>query len=143
MANAAKTNFCIQDYNSKLKKILKAFKHASLVEMSTNRKHFTKHGFHINNSGKEWFAKLIATQIEMLIKSTNKSELIIPLNWKVETTTLNITPDNKHENNMLSIEIDHVEILISSTQTQSNLNNMVNKEPICRISSRNKKVPLP
>jgi len=76
----------------------------------------------------------------MLIKSTNKSEWVIPLNWKVETT-LNITPDNKHENNM-SIEIDPIEILIPSTQTQNNLNNMVNKESIRRISSRNKKVPI-
>lgn len=142
LANAAKTNFCIQDYNSKLNKILKAFKHVTLVEMSTNRRHFTKHGFHINNSGKEWFAKLIATQIEMLIQSTKKSELVIPLNWKVETTTLNITPDNKHENSMLSIGIDPVEILIPSTQTRNNLNNMVNEESIRRISSRNKKVPI-
>jgi len=33
--------------------------------MSTNRRHFTKHGFHTNNSGKEWFAKLAATQREI------------------------------------------------------------------------------
>jgi len=76
----------------------------------------------------------------MLIKSTNKSEWVIPLNWKVETA-LNITSDNKHENNM-SIEIDPIEILIPSTQTQNNLNNMVNKESIRRISNRNKKVPI-
>jgi len=62
--------------------------------MNTNRRHFTKHGFHTNSSGKEWFAKLAATQIEMLIKSTNKSESAIPLNWKEETTTLNIASDN-------------------------------------------------
>ena len=53
LTNAAMTNFCIQAYNSKLKKILKTFKHVSLVEMSTNRRHFTKHGFYTNNSGKE------------------------------------------------------------------------------------------
>ena len=73
------------------------------------------------------------------MKTINKSELVITLNWKVQTTTLNITPDNKHENNMLSIEIDPVEILIPSTQTHNNLNNMVNEESIHRISSRNKK----
>jgi lysophospholipase L1-like esterase len=52
LANVAKINSCIQAYNSKLKNILKAFKHVSLVEMSTNRRHFTKHGFHLNNFGK-------------------------------------------------------------------------------------------
>jgi hypothetical protein len=105
-------------------------------------RHFTKQGFHINNSGKEWFAKLIAAEIEMLIKSTNKSESVIPLNWKEEMTTSDITADNKHENNMLSIEIDPAEILIPSTETQNNQNNTVNKESIGRISSRNKKVPI-
>ena len=116
LTNAAKTNFCTQAYNSKLKKILKTSKHVSLVEM----RHFTKHGFHTNNSGKEWFVKLAATQIEMLIKSTNKSELAIPLNWKEETTTLNIPSDNRYENDMLSIKLDPVEALIPSNQTQNN-----------------------
>jgi hypothetical protein len=109
--------------------------------MSTNSRHFTKHGFYIKNSGKEWFAKLTATQIEMQFKFSDKSELIIPLNWKEETKTSNITPDNNHEN-MLSIEIDPMEIPIPSTQTQNNRNNMVNTKSIHRISSRNKKVPI-
>jgi hypothetical protein len=70
----------------------------------------------MNSSGKEWFAKLIATHIELLIKARNKSESVIPLNWKEKTMTLNITPHNKHENNMLSIEIDLFEDSIPSTQ---------------------------
>jgi hypothetical protein len=78
----------------------------------------------------------------MLINSTNKSELVMRLNWKEEMTTLDITPDNKHENNMLSIEIDPIESLIPSTQIQNNLNNTVNKESIRRTSSRNKKAPI-
>jgi hypothetical protein len=78
----------------------------------------------------------------MLIISTNKSELVIPLNWKEESTILNITLDNKYENNMLSMETDPAEILIPSSQTQNNLNNMVNKESIYEISIRNKKVPI-
>jgi hypothetical protein len=78
----------------------------------------------------------------MLITSTNKSESAIPLNWKEETTTLNIAADNKDEYDMLSIKLDPEEILIPSVQTQNNPNNMVNKESIRRVSSRNKKVPI-
>jgi len=68
--------------------------------------------------------------------------MAIPLNWKEETTTLNITPDKKHENDLLSIKLDTVEILIPSIQTQNNPNNAVNKEYIHRIFSRTKKVPI-
>ena len=78
----------------------------------------------------------------MLITSTNKSESVIPLNWKEETTTLNIAAVNKDEYDMLSIKLDPEEILIPSVQTQNNPNNMVNKESIRRVSSRNKKVPI-
>jgi len=51
------------------KKHFKTFKYVSLVEMSTNWRHFTKHGFHLNIHGKEWLAKQIALQIELLVKT--------------------------------------------------------------------------
>jgi len=81
-----------------------------------NRKYFTKHGLHLNNAGKERFAKLTATQIDKLINNinplnaelnpiccllaligaqhilhgsrirVNRNETVIALNWKEETT---------------------------------------------------------
>jgi hypothetical protein len=48
LMNLDKKNLCIQAYNSKLQNMLNSFKHVSLVEMSTNRCHYTKHGFHLN-----------------------------------------------------------------------------------------------
>jgi hypothetical protein len=39
------------------KKHVKNIQTCFLVEMSTNRRHFTKHGFHLNRHGKEWLAK--------------------------------------------------------------------------------------
>jgi lysophospholipase L1-like esterase len=121
-----KTNFCIQTYNPKLKDILKAIKHVSLVEMSNNRRHFTKHGFHLNNLGKEWFAKQTALQIELQTKLASKPETVIPLSWKEETTN-----SERHT----------VESLISTSQTLNNKSNSVNNESICRISTTNKSIP--
>jgi hypothetical protein len=56
-----RTNSEIQAFNAKLGKITKPFRHVALVEMNFNMEHFTKHGFHLNNAGKESFVKLIAS----------------------------------------------------------------------------------
>jgi hypothetical protein len=112
LAYVAKTNLCIQAYNSKLKNILKTLKHVSLVEMSTNRRHFTKHGFHLNNLGKEWLAKQIASQIGLIVKFTSKANSAILLKWKEEATNLNT------EINMMSTETDTVESLIPTSHSK-------------------------
>jgi lysophospholipase L1-like esterase len=82
LAKDSKTNLEIQAFNAKLSKITKSFRYATLVEMDFNRKHFTEHGLHLNNAGKEWLAKLIVTQIEKLINNINKIEPVTALNWR-------------------------------------------------------------
>jgi lysophospholipase L1-like esterase len=52
LAKDSRTNFEIQAFNAKLSKIVKSFRHVTLVEMDFNRKYFTKHGLHLNNAGK-------------------------------------------------------------------------------------------
>jgi hypothetical protein len=53
-----KRNLSIQAYNCKLKNISNIFHHVTLVETSLEWRFFTKHGFHLNKTGKEWLAKL-------------------------------------------------------------------------------------
>ena len=77
-----KKNLCIQNYNNKLKNISKIFQHVSLVEISSNWRLFTRHGLHLNRFGKEWLAKQIALQIELLVKLSSKVRPIINLKWK-------------------------------------------------------------
>jgi hypothetical protein len=60
-------NLEIQDFNMKLSKSAKLFRHVELVDMHFNRKYFTKHRLHLNNAGKEGLAKLIASQINKII----------------------------------------------------------------------------
>jgi len=68
----SKINLEIQTFNAKLNKITKIFSHVTLVEIDFNRKYFTKHGLHLNNSGKEWFAKVTVSQIDKFINDINK-----------------------------------------------------------------------
>jgi hypothetical protein len=93
-----KRNLCIQAYNSKLKNMLKSFKHVALVEMSTNRSHYTKHGFHLNRQGKEWLAKQIVKQIEMLVEISSDINPTISLEW------IEKSPNFINDNNRVTSE---------------------------------------
>ena len=66
------TNLEIQAANRKLNKMTKVFSHVAVVETDSSRKYFTRHGMHLNKSGKEWLSKLIATQICRLVKSNTR-----------------------------------------------------------------------
>jgi len=73
LSKDSRTNLEIQAFNAQLSKITKLLSHVTLVEIDFNRKYFTKHGLHLNNAGKEWFAKVIASQIDKFINDINKA----------------------------------------------------------------------
>jgi hypothetical protein len=53
------------------------------VELDRNSKFsFYKHGLHLNNTGEAWLAKAIASQVVILINSTNSGKTVFALNWK-------------------------------------------------------------
>jgi hypothetical protein len=59
----------VQVCNRKLKKVEKAFDHLNVIELHENRDLFTRHGLHLNRTGKELLAIQIASVIkDLLIK---------------------------------------------------------------------------
>jgi hypothetical protein len=136
LRNADRANLGIQAYNTKLKNILKKFKHVSMVEMSTTRRHFTRHGLHQNSFGKEWLAKQIATHIDLIVKSLSIAGTTVPLKWKEESPNLN--PGNI----WMSTEIDIVESQNTTSQAPINQSIRINDESMHRISIRIKKAPF-
>ena len=72
-------NFECKSFNRKLKKYLQPFKHASVVEVNYNRNHYTRHGLHLNNKGKEYSAKQIHSEIEKTLREV--TDIPVPLNW--------------------------------------------------------------
>jgi hypothetical protein len=89
-------NLEIQDFNMKLSKSAKLFRHVELVEMNFNRKYFTKHGLHLNNVGKEGLAKLTASQINKISNCRSKQNPVIFLQWKEESINKSITVHLSH-----------------------------------------------
>jgi len=51
-------------FNRKLKRIKKRYNHTEVTDMSVNRDHYTKHGLHMNKTGKEWLARRTADTIK-------------------------------------------------------------------------------
>jgi hypothetical protein len=49
----------ILKHNRIMHKIAKGYKHVKLISITTNREHFTRHGFHLNRMGKEEISKMI------------------------------------------------------------------------------------
>jgi hypothetical protein len=80
----------------KLSKSAKLFRHVELVEMNFNRKYFTKHGFHLNNAGKEGLAKVIASQINKIVNSSSNENPVISLQSKDESINKSIIVNTTH-----------------------------------------------
>ena len=143
LATTSMTNLRIQAYNTKLKHLTKMFNHVAIVEMSSDRNNYTKHGLHMNNIGKERFAKQIAYQIEKLSKLSNIAETKILLQWREErpmlVNVLTKTPTDKHEIGRLST-VSNSEALPPTVLTQKTSSTAIT-EPLLRVSSRNKRVP--
>jgi hypothetical protein len=133
LAKDSKINLEIQAYNAKINKIAKSFRHVAVVEIESNRKYFTKHGLHLNNVGKEWLAKLIATQIDKLINNRNKTEPVIALNLKEDTINESINITVTYRPNLLATEDD------PSTQIHNSQGKRSVSEMLCRTSNRHKK----
>jgi hypothetical protein len=64
--------------------------------MNFDRRYFTKHGFHLNNVGKDKLAKVIALQINKIFKPSLNDRFVISLQWKDETTNNSSTVNNSH-----------------------------------------------
>jgi hypothetical protein len=110
--------------------------------MDFNREHFTKHGLHLNNAGKEGFAKLIASQIDKLINNINKIEPVTALNWKAEATNVGINATDNDKPKMMSTEDDFSKVLIPSIQIHNSQGNMTDSESLRCTSDRQKKAPV-
>jgi ribosomal protein L16 Arg81 hydroxylase len=137
-------NFEIQAFNAKLSKIANSFRDVALVEMDFNREHFTKHGLHLNNAGKEGLAKLIASEIDKFINNINKIEPVTAPNWKEEATNVSV---NKIEpvtalnwkGEATNVSVNKIETVTAPNWKEEATNLSVNKiEPVTALNWKGK-----
>jgi len=136
------TNNEIKAFNRKLSKIMKPYKHVSIVTVDTDRKFFTTHGQHMNNLGKE----KIASKVSMVVTSIfQKKNVITCLGWKNEyDINLESVSDNQAEDVSVTYASDNSTETTIPLQKDSITNQTVpiNQMKVPnRVSSRQKKPP--
>jgi hypothetical protein len=82
LMQSSRVNSAVNLFNRKLKKLIKAHHHATLLEKANIRKLFTNHGLHLNGQGKERLANQIVSHIYSILERSEGSPII--LNWKKE-----------------------------------------------------------
>jgi len=70
-------------FNIELQEIMTMFNHKEVINMSSSRKHFTKHELHMNGMGKEWFKHRTADAINKIF--TYQNSFPISHGWKEES----------------------------------------------------------
>jgi hypothetical protein len=69
-------------FNSKLRKCMKIYENAEVIKVNAERKYYTRHGQHMNVTGKELMAKNIIEAIQHLLKPCKRTPLV--MKWKDE-----------------------------------------------------------
>jgi len=139
LAMNSQTNLEIWDFNNELKKIAKLFSHIDLVEMNFDRKYFTKHGLHLNNLGKEGLAKVIASQINKIIKCSSNDKPVISLQWKDESINKSIIVNTTHMSNQKTAVDNPSKLESPLTQIHDTQQEFIGSECIGRASNRHNK----
>jgi hypothetical protein len=104
-------------------KIAKSLMHVTVVELELNSKFFfAKHELQLNNTGKEWFANTIASQVDKIINTMNTANTVAALNWK---------EDKINENDFSEVSL--------TSQNQSRQDDITTSEVSSRTSSRQNK----
>ena len=70
-------NSAVTSFNRKLKKLIKAHHHTSILEIDTNRNLYTTHGLHLNDQGKERLANQIVSHILSILERSEGPPIIL------------------------------------------------------------------
>jgi hypothetical protein len=127
----------VASFNRKLQKSMKIYSHVQTCSMSTNRDHFSTHGFHMNTRGKNWMTNTWASVIKTL-RFSSLSTPIIPLPEKNKCHENPVFPANNSCDNNTRICVAQDEVTVCQ---EVNLNVAISNEPAkCNLrASRPKK----
>jgi len=134
-------------FNTELLKVVKSVGNVKIVQTNLNRDDFTRHGLHLNLSGKEKVAKLIGESIKQLIARKKAPSFISKRREEIIThhqkeAVDNPTNDNKGTKPETTISpMKHGETQAQIRKPLPSTSTDQNNEPP-RTSNRIKKIPL-
>lgn len=69
-------------FNTKLEKVLKTFKHGTIVKVDPIREHFTGHGLHLNTQHNEALTTQLVIIIKILLQRSDEILKPMYIRWK-------------------------------------------------------------
>jgi hypothetical protein len=77
LMQSSSVNSAVNSFNGKLKKLVKAHHHASILEIANVRNLFTNHGLHLNGHGKERLTNQTVSHIYSILEWRENSPIIL------------------------------------------------------------------
>jgi len=84
----------VTNFNRQLKKRIVPYDNVKVLETGLERGCFTKHGLHLNSSGKECIAQKLARAVRSFLKKEEASP--ISLHWKDDTSFYGLNGNESH-----------------------------------------------
>jgi hypothetical protein len=125
-------------FNHIIRKRMKAHANVEVMKVNVDRGAFTKHGQHMNATGKEVIAKKIAESIKHTLEACKRTPLI--MKWKKDTSHNNQDP-GKTKNGDRD-EGDPTEHQKDNIQVQENNSRQQEKEAVVITPRRSQKTPV-
>jgi hypothetical protein len=130
----------IKRYNRKLSKVVNKFDNVLLINVTSGRFSFTKHGFHMNVIGKELMVRKL-TQTLPLIFDRHHGSVLILLTWMNDSNKqIDIIVDHNLPQDEITDDNPHNNCGKANGNFISDLNSG-HKVNLCRVSRRLRKCP--
>jgi lysophospholipase L1-like esterase len=132
----------VQKFNAKLHNIMKNKINVRILENSTIREDFTKHGLHLNASGKNKIAKLMSQNILHLPKDMKKHHIILGWTTSLHDTSTGINTnriDEQVDDNKEGLTDSQIPSIIQDMGTSNIVNGIphaANEEQIIIINKK-------
>jgi xylose isomerase len=81
----------VAKFNRQIRKIVNLHENMKFLEVKLQKEYFTKHGQHLNNSGKELVSLELAKLVEQLVNK--KKTASIEIQWKEDNADLHSEPE--------------------------------------------------
>jgi hypothetical protein len=93
-------------FNRKLTQIMKRYNHTEVIDMGSEREHYTKHGLHMNKKGKEYIARKTADNIKTLF--ANQKLAPVTLEWNENPGSPTSTAIEQDTDQDIIVPIDRI-----------------------------------
>jgi hypothetical protein len=123
----------IVKFNRQLKKIMKLYSNVKLLEAKLQRKHFTRHGQNLNNSGKEF----VSTELAKIIEQQQIDEETMPIQLRWIEDYLSEGNLKTHNDKLDIVELPNNDYHVKANKLQDKKDKVINK-----MTLRNRKVPV-